>query len=68
MDNNNEVIDELKNRVYELESDKHNLQQEVDENKMDILKLQEVVQRLYDELQSARGDIDELKKRDKDDY
>ena len=46
MNNNNEVIEELTKRVNELESDNHQLQEEVDETKQDILKLQEVVQRL----------------------
>ena len=46
MNNNNEVIEELTKRVNELESDNHQLQEEVDETKQDILKLQEVVQHL----------------------
>ena len=39
-----------------------NLQEEVNECKKDILKIQDVVQRLYDELQSAWDQIDKLKK------
>ena len=70
MNNNNEVIEELTKRVNELESDNHQLQEEVDETKQDILKLQEVVQRLHDGLQMALNDINEIKNKNKsdDDY
>ena len=70
MNNDNEVIEELTNRVNELENDNHKLQEEVDETKKDILKIQEVTQRLHDELQSAWDEIDKNKKRNKsdDDY
>ena len=37
-----------------------NLQEEVNECKKDILKIQDVVQRLYDELQSAWDQIDKF--------
>eukprot|EP01051_Picozoa_sp_SAG22_P037798 SAG22_NODE_19060_length_278_cov_1.111732_1_plen_39_part_10 len=39
MDNNTFLIDEIENRVSELESERDSLQEEVDENKMDISKL-----------------------------
>ena len=39
-----------------------NLQEEVNECKKDILKIQEVTQRIYNELQSAWDEIDKLKK------
>ena len=70
MNNNNEVIEELTKRVNELESDNHQLQEEVDETKQDILKIQEVVQRLHDDLQMALNDINEIKNKNKsdDDY
>ena len=70
MNNNNEVIEELTKRVNELESDNHQLQEEVGETKQDILKLQEVVQRLHDDLQMALNDINEIKNKNKsdDDY
>ena len=70
MNNNNEVIEELTKRVNELESDNHQLQEEVDETKPDILKIQEVVQRLHDDLQMALNDINEIKNKNKsdDDY
>ena len=70
MNNNNEVIEELTKRVNELESDNHQLQEEVGETKQDILKLQEVVQRLHDGLQMALNDINENKNKNKsdDDY
>ena len=70
MNNNNEVIGELTKRVNELESDNHQLQEEVGETKQDILKLQEVVQRLHDDLQMALNDINEIKNKNKsdDDY
>ena len=39
-----------------------NLQEEVNECKKDILKIQEVTQRIYNGLQSAWDEIDKLKK------
>ena len=48
-----------------------NLQEEVNECKNDISKIQEVVQRLYDELQSAWDQIEKLKRKNNksdDDY
>ena len=70
MNNNNEVIDELTNRLNEFESDNQQLQEEVDETKQDILKLQEVVQRLHDDLQMALNEINRIKNKNKsdDDY
>ena len=70
MNNNNEVIEELTKRVNELESDNHQLQEEVGETKQDILKLQEVVQRLHDDLQMALNEINKIKNKNKsdDDY
>ena len=66
----NDNYEELTNRVNELEEDNHKLQEEVDECKKDILKIQEVTQRIYNELQSAWDQIDKLKKNNKseDDY
>ena len=70
MNNNNEVIEELTNRVNELESDNQQLQKEVDETKQDILKLQQIVQRLNDDLQMAFNEINNKKNKNKsdDDY
>ena len=47
MNNNNEVIDELTNRLNEFESDNQQLQEEVDETKEDILKIQLYQSRFY---------------------